>query len=168
MIDGMLGNTFLQDKFPLPPQVPPPKRMQKLARSQMTAYKHKLHKEQNGTCPLCQTQIDLSIKGEGVIDHDHDTGQIRGLLHRSCNAAEGKVANGAGRWGCKSMRYCDIVPYLERLVAYLKKEPKDVLYPMHKTAEEVADLRKLRAKNQRATIAAKRKLARATKENHGE
>lgn len=95
-----------------------------------------LKTEQGGLCPVCKLSIDLTIKGEGVIDHDHDTGEIRGVLHRSCNAAEGKIANAAGRWGAKSMNYTAIVAYLEGLLEYLKKPGTGMMYPMHKTPEE--------------------------------
>lgn len=143
-------------------------RVVKLARSGMRAYAAKMLKEQGGLCPLCGLPIDLSIKGEGVIDHDHDTGRIRGLLHRSCNAAEGKIANAAARWGAKSSNYGAIVAYLERVVVYLKSPQRPVIYPMHKTPDERRDARNAKAREQRAAIKAKRELAqRMRKENNG-
>ena len=134
-------------------------RVVKLARSMMRSYAHKLLKEQDGLCPLCGKPIDLTIKGEGVIDHDHDSGRIRGLLHRSCNAAEGKISNAAARWGAKSANYADIIPYLKNLVAYLEKPPKNLIYPMHKTADEKKDDRNRKAREARAALKAKRELA---------
>jgi hypothetical protein len=113
--------------------------------------------DQGGVCPLCFLPIDLKIKGEGVLDHDHDTGQIRGVLHRSCNAAEGKISNAAARWGAKSADYAAIIPYLERVVEYLKKPASRFIYPLHKTAEEKQDDRNRKAREARA--AAKAKLA---------
>lgn len=147
-------------------QVPaqPRERVVKLARSGMRAYAHKLLKEQGGMCPLCGKPIDLGIKGEGVIDHDHDTGRIRGLLHRSCNAAEGKISNAAARWGAKSSSYPDIILYLERVVMYLKQAPKPLIYPMHKTPDEKRDDRNKKAREARAAIKAKRELARQTRQ----
>lgn len=116
-----------------------------------------LQNVQGGLCPLCGKRIDITIKGEGVTDHDHDTGQIRGILHRSCNAAEGKISNAAARWGAKSSAYSDIIPYLESLVAYLKSPATQFIYPMHKTADEKKDDRNRKAREARA--AAKAKLA---------
>jgi len=130
----------------------------KLARSMMRAYAHKMLKEQDGLCPLCGKPIDLGIKGEGVIDHDHDTGRIRGLLHRSCNAAEGKISNAAARWGAKSNSYDAIIPYLENLVVYLRKPARNVIYAMHKTADEKKDDRNRKAREARAAVKAKREL----------
>lgn len=112
--------------------------LRKLTRSQMRSWALRQLAAQGGLCPLCEKPIDPSIKGEVVIDHDHDTGEIRGVLHRSCNAAEGKVANAAGRWGAKSMSYSVIIPFLERLVAYLKNPPSSgLMYPTHKTEDEL-------------------------------
>jgi len=39
-------------------------------------------KSQNGICPICEQPLDFS---SAVVDHDHDTNKIRGLLHRACN-----------------------------------------------------------------------------------
>lgn len=109
-------------------------------------------------CPLCKKPIDITIKGEGVTDHDHDTGQIRGILHRSCNAAEGKIANAAARWGCKTSSYSEIVPYLKAVVAYLEQPSTQFIYPMHKTPDEKKDDRNRRAREARAAARAKRAL----------
>lgn len=114
-----------------------------------------LQTAQGGLCPLCGKVIDITIKGEGVTDHDHDTGQIRGILHRSCNAAEGKISNAAARWGAKSAKYSDIIPYLKSLVAYLESTPTQFIYPMHKTADEKKDDRNRKAREARAAAKAK-------------
>jgi len=130
--------------------------LRKLPRSMMRAWAARhLKVEQDGKCPLCLEPIDLTIKGEGVIDHDHDTGEIRGVLHRSCNAAEGKIANAAGRWGAGSMAYSAIIPYLENLLAYLKRGGTGMMYPMHKTAEDKKLDRNKAARERRAAAKAK-------------
>jgi hypothetical protein len=50
--------------------------------------------EQNGVCAICREPENRSNKKTGVehmlsVDHDHETGQIRGLLCHGCNAALG-------------------------------------------------------------------------------
>lgn len=133
----------------------------KLARTAMRSYAARLLQEQGGLCPLCRKPIDLAEKGEGVLDHDHDSGRIRGVLHRSCNAAEGKISNAAARWGAKSSSYADIIPYLENLVTYLKTPARPVIYPMHKTKDERQDAQRAKARERAAEVRAKRKLAQA-------
>ena len=62
-------------------------------------------KEQNGKCYICNLE-DKS--GALAVDHCHDTGNVRGLLCRSCN-------NGLGR-------FKDDVNLLERAIVYLNRE----------------------------------------------
>lgn len=130
----------------------------KLARTQMRAFTIKTLREQGGTCPLCLLPIDLSIPREGVVDHDHETGECRGILHRSCNAALGKVDKAVGSWGCKKHSYDAIIPWLERMLEYYKRPGLGIIYSQHKTPEEkrVAALAKQR--RARATKAARRQV----------
>jgi len=129
--------------------------LRKLPRTSMPSWKAKhLKNEQGGLCLLCGQPIDLTIKGEGAIDHDHNTGEIRGVLHRSCNAAEGKVANAAGRWGAKSMDYAAIVPWLRNLLAYLDRPGVGLVYHDHKTDDEKREARNAKARKQRASAKA--------------
>lgn len=54
------------------------------------AYENML-KEQNNRCAICEnSETSLARKSTGelrplAVDHDHETGRIRGLLCRSCN-----------------------------------------------------------------------------------
>lgn len=46
--------------------------------------------EQRGVCAICkQTNIVNGVERRLCVDHDHKTGQVRGLLCRWCNAAIG-------------------------------------------------------------------------------
>lgn len=130
--------------------------LRKLARSQMPSFKVRKLKEQGGLCPLCNTPIDLKIKGEGVIDHDHDSGEIRGILHRSCNAAEGKVANAAGRWGAGGMSYKLILPWLKNMISYLESPGCGMIYHTHLTEDEKRLKRNATARKARAVRTASR------------
>jgi len=44
-----------------------------------------MHTIQNGLCPLCGKSLGKNF----VVDHSHQTGKIRGLLHRQCNSMLG-------------------------------------------------------------------------------
>jgi hypothetical protein len=130
----------------------PTRQLKKIPRSNLRAMTAMFLKQQGGLCPLCRKPIDLTIAREGVVDHDHNTGEVRGVLHRGCNGAEGKVANSVGRWAGTGMQYDKIIPWLENLLAYLKQEGTGWMYPTHQTAEEKA----LKAKLKRRTTTAQK------------
>lgn len=122
----------------------------KLTRSQASSLAKKLVRESEG-CPLCKrtwteilTDAEDKAKAKGkklrqapyVLDHDHNSGQCRGVLCRGCNGAEGKVANAVAAWGKTGKEYEAILAWLERMVAYLKMEALPYIYPTHVMADE--------------------------------
>jgi len=111
---------------------------------------------------VCKAHVDMRVKGEGVQDHNHTTGEIRGVLHRSCNAALGKVDSAAGRWGAKSMEYPKIIAWLEGMLEYYKQPGTGFQYAMHKTADEKKDAVNAKARTRRAEIKAKLVLRQRT------
>ena len=44
------------------------------------------YERQEGCCAICKTEIQLV---ESAIDHNHDTGEFRGILCKQCNRALG-------------------------------------------------------------------------------
>lgn len=143
--------------------------MRKLSRAMMPAWKRRqLQIVQGGNCALCGKPVDLTIPKEGVVDHNHDTGEIRGVLHRSCNSGEGKIANAAGSWVAKSMSYPDIINALRQLLAYYERPGTGLIYPTHVDAgtakRKAADKRNLAARTRRA----QQKAARALRDQRSE
>lgn len=67
-------------------------------------------KAQDFRCKICDRQFE-TVKNNLVVDHDHETGQIRGLLCDACN------------WGLGCFK--DSVDRLARAVAYLAEYEKD-------------------------------------------
>jgi hypothetical protein len=68
--------------------------------------------QQDGKCAICEIAISLKCDDVGVLahlDHDHETGRIRGLLCRNCNRAVGLFG--------------DDPVALERASAYLRRMP---------------------------------------------
>lgn len=129
--------------------------MRKVTRAQLRTITMKLAKEQGGNCLLCGKPLDFSIKGAKgdsvVCDHDHNTGRIRGALHRSCNGGEGKVASACGRWIVGSMgSSAAIANALRNMADYLDREPTEYIYPTHLTDEEKKLKAAAKARKQRA------------------
>lgn len=130
------------------------KRAVKLTRTQQRPITLRILKEQGGICPLCELPIETTrvagTRTDYALDHCHETGVVRGVLHRSCNGALGKLDNAIGRWGAKSMQYSAIVPYLERVLEYYKREPYPYIYPTHKSPEERAEAARVRRNQMQA------------------
>lgn len=62
-----------------------------------------MHEEQNGCCKICSRKFKQGVSAH--VDHDHDTGEVRGLLCMNCNT-------GIGKLGDSPMRCLDAVIYL--------------------------------------------------------
>ena len=116
--------------------------MQRITRAQVKGITMAILDKQGGKCAVCKLTIDRNTTGhksDYCLDHCHETGIIRGVLHRSCNSALGKIDNAAGRWGAKSMKYSAIIPYLRAVVEYYERGNPlgvDLVYPDHKTPEQ--------------------------------
>ncbi|QIW89951.1 endonuclease VII [Aeromonas phage PS] len=129
----------------------------KISRSQLKAFTIKLLKEQGGVCAVCKQPISLrtaGAKSDYCVDHCHVTGLVRGVLHRSCNAALGKMENAAGRWGAKSMDYNAVLGFIRSAMVYYQEPFHPVIYPDHRTDEQKAE-----ATRQKARVAAARRRA---------
>jgi transcription elongation factor Elf1 len=50
--------------------------------------------EQEFSCPICGKEL----LDDFVVDHNHETGEVRGLLHANCNTALGMLEDDIGRF----------------------------------------------------------------------
>lgn len=57
--------------------------------------------KQNGCCPICGNALDIK---QAVIDHDHTTNRVRGLLCVNCNTGLGKLGDSVSSL-IKAVRY---------------------------------------------------------------
>lgn len=75
-------------------------------------------------CPILEINFT-----DAVVDHNHDSGMVRGVIHRQANAWEGKVYNS---WRRYAKNNCDLtfVECLKNLVKYLERGDTDVLHPV--------------------------------------
>jgi len=77
--------------------------------------------------PLC-CPILASKKDDWVLDHDHQTGMVRGVISRQANSLLGKVENFYLRM-CKGDKE-HLPGVLDAMAAYLEQETLDVLHPV--------------------------------------
>ena len=75
------------------------------------------------SCPI------LDIKtNDWVLDHDHQTGMVRGVISRQANSLLGKVENFFLKM-CRGRKE-DLPNTLEAMATYLEREEMDVLHPV--------------------------------------
>ena len=102
----------------------------RLSRRELPKFRNLQLDLQQGRCCLCDDVID----GDAVLDHDHDTGEIRGVLHRGCNALLGKIENNMTRNRVNMGR---LAAFSNNLIDYLTADPcSELLHPTFLTPEE--------------------------------
>jgi hypothetical protein len=124
--------------------------LRKLKAAETAAYRAKALADQGGVCALCGTP--MTLKNPAVLDHDHTTGKVRGVLHRGCNSMLGHIENNGPRYFLTDV--ARLARFLSKLVTYQHNDVHDVMYPTHKTEDEKRLLR-----NKRAAVARKARKA---------
>lgn len=120
----------------------------RLKLNEIPAFRDKIAKEQDGKCWLCK--IDLSTV-VACLDHDHQTGRIRGVLCQNCNGIEGKINNLARR----AKRNKSKNEYLESVLRYwawfsdCSHAYRKEIHPTHLTEEEKRNKRNKKARKVR-------------------
>lgn len=110
-----------------------------------------LLEQQGYRCGICGGECSIE---QAVLDHDHKHGHVRAVLHRGCNAVEGKIVNALRRYAIK-----DPAAFLLGLVKYHEVHAENrtgLIHPVHKTPEEKAALAKARAKKKREALRAEK------------
>jgi hypothetical protein len=118
-----------------------------------------LLEQQGGLCAICKLPC---TEEQACLDHKHgkstdkpdESGYVRGVLHRGCNAAEGKVHNTLRRGGIK-----DPEAFLLGLIEYHRVHATNrtgLIHPAHFTPEEKVIRQKAKAKRKRAKAKAEK------------
>ncbi len=118
--------------------------------TQVESVRKQLQDKQGNKCAICGKPF--TSRDKPVLDHDHDTGFIRGVLHNSCNGIEGKVKTKA------YMSHKGVSPheYIIGLGKYLEHHstPKvNLIHPTHMTEDQ-----KRLERNRKARLARQRKV----------
>lgn len=117
----------------------------RLKASEIKEVRRRLWEEQGKRCAI--TGMPLPWEA-AVLDHNHSTGAVRGVVHRGANSLLGKLENNAARYGVR-----DIGVFTNGVAAYLRKHMVNItglLHPTHKSPDEKRDLRNKRARASRA------------------
>ena len=66
---------------------------------------------------------------DAVVDHCHDTGLVRGVLHRQSNAWAGKIENAWKRYATNHTKLT-LPQALRRVADYLESPKTDIMHPV--------------------------------------
>ena len=118
-----------------------------LKNNEIAAVRQQLLKRQGGRCAVCGHVI--AGRDKSVLDHDHDTGFIRGVLHSSCNGIEGRMKSLAHR-SHKGVLSADYIIGLGKYLEHHKKPRIGAFHPSYKTEQQKKDARNAKARKARA------------------
>lgn len=119
--------------------------MRRLKTTEIKKYRDQALQDQNNICPLCNEYISPE---QAVLDHHHESGYIRKVLHRFCNLYLGKIENSQKRNKLTDEQVQNI---LNNAFDYMQ-DYTDILHSTYRTQEEKAALRKKRAKKRKNKI----------------
>lgn len=122
--------------------------MERIRTTQVAGVRQDFADKQGGRCGIC---LQPTSPKSQVLDHDHNTGYLRGMLCRNCNGIEGKILSLARR----GQRMFDAVWFLKRLVSYWEEHNgvtpnHGLIHPTHKTEDEKRLRRNKQARDRRA------------------
>lgn len=109
-------------------------------------------REQGGLCALCGEPI-LS---DPVGDHDHETGCVRGVLHRGCNTMLGKIESPALRTRTNLRPLSKLLAFVLAVPGYITASQEGSMrHPLHRNDDEKRERRNKKARARRAKKAGK-------------
>ncbi|UQX09606.1 endonuclease VII domain-containing protein [Candidatus Mycobacterium methanotrophicum] len=93
---------------------------------------------EGGSCAICQATESL------VVDHDHETGMVRGILCQSCNVRLGSVERLTVSWATSAAEYLK-TPQADKMVEIAKQRF------LNRNSEWLAELDELEARRAELT-----------------
>lgn len=101
----------------------------KLKHREIAACRDSLLEQQDYRCRLC----DDYIEDDAVLDHDHRTGVVRGVLHRGCNSMLGRIERNMAISKLSMIRF---IKFTEQITDYMQNTDSNYIHPTFKTKEE--------------------------------
>lgn len=133
----------------------------RIKRSEIHKVRSRIQEEQHNCCAICGGSFTAYTyhgvkrkvvpKYKATLDHDHDSGAVRGVLCSYCNSVEGKIKGAIRRY--HPYAKVDPAAFLYELATYLdlhKINVSGVIHPDHKTQEEKAERARLQARKRYA------------------
>lgn len=117
----------------------------RLKPKEISLLREKIIVEQGGECWLCNIDLKTVVP---CLDHDHETGRIRGVLCQNCNGIEGKIKNLARRAKREKTSYdfvAKVLSYWNHFSALQRQE----IHPTHRTEDEKRLRRNKKARERR-------------------
>lgn len=127
--------------------------MRRITKGEIPEITKELMKKQNYICPICGQSLLSVAASNRVLDHCHEKGYVRAVLHRGCNGTEGKVRRVFSSWGRSGESELTMIRSLENLAAFwrLHMSPQtEYIHPSHMTGPQ-----KMALANKEATRTAK-------------
>ncbi len=104
--------------------------------------------EQDGFCGICGHPLWELPEKDACLDHDHQTGAVRGVLCRNCNSIEGRIHHYTRR----ACRKRTPLAWLKKLVQYLELHSENqtgIIHSSYRTFGEKNLLKNKRARKKR-------------------
>lgn len=121
--------------------------MTRMKAREVAELRARLQAQQGDKCAICSGKFYDKMPLDPVLDHNHKTGAIRGVIHRGCNSLLGKVEN------YQKMAWVrDLRAWLSAAGPYkAHSDPvPGLLHHTHRTPSEKVERAKVRAKKRRA------------------
>ena len=118
-----------------------------LKTSEIASVRSQLLKAQKGKCAICGKP--MTTRDKEVLDHDHDTGFIRGVLHASCNGIEGRM-KALGHRSHKGVVSADYIIGLGKYLEAHRKPRLNAWHPSFKSPQQKRDAANAKARARRA------------------
>jgi len=104
--------------------------MKKLKNKDIAKIRDELLTKQGFKCGICGEDLSNSDNTNRHVDHNHETGEVRGVMCRRCNLLEGTLFYRFRRSGHVGLK-TDYIGWLENHLEYLKTSNTGYEHPAH-------------------------------------